>query len=132
MIRNRKLTLEQRIARLERMLQKNIKSRKFESSSDSANFTSAESRLFKNALKRRDDIQVITLSADPDTDSWYVVVSDQDGDNETSFGVYKFADGHVEAWQGDRSRYSTSYDSVRECAEDIAPYDSDLYGDVKW
>ena len=129
---NRKLTLEQRIARLEKALHTNVKTRRFESDNRSANFTSAEARLFKNTLDRRDDISVIECSADPDTDSWFVVVADLDGDNETDFSVYKFADGHVEAWQDDRSRNSKSYNSVRDCANDLEPYDSSLYGDAEW
>jgi len=129
MDKNRKLTLEQRITRLEKLLKLNRGTRKFEQSYETSDFTAAEVKRFCKALNMRSDISVIKCAANPDVDSWFVVIADSDGDNETDFGIYKYADGHIEAWRDDRSRYSTSYNSVEECAEDIGPYDTSLWGD---
>ena len=102
---------------------------KFEQSYEEDVFTADEARRFRRALNMRSGISVIKCVADPNSDSWYVLIADSDGDNETSFGIYKYADGHIEAWRDDRSRYSTSYNSIEECAEDIEPYDTSLWGD---
>lgn len=126
---SRKLTLEERISRLERALAPTRKSRKFERSNEQVAFTADETRRFKNILKRRNDISVIKCYADPNDKDWYVVLSDDDGHDSTSYGIYKYADGHIEAWRSDRARYATAFDSVDECAENIMHYDPSLYGD---
>ena len=71
-LESRKLTLEDRIARLERALAPNRKQRKFERTNEQVAFTADEARRFKNILKRRDDISVVELSADPNDEDWYV------------------------------------------------------------
>ena len=124
---SRKLTLEERINRLERALTSNRKSRKFESKEFGV-FTADEARRFMNMLNRRSDISVAESSVSPNTDTWFVVIADEDGDNETSFDIYKL-DDHVEAWMDGRSRYAQVFSSVEECADEILPYDTGLWGD---
>jgi hypothetical protein len=129
MIKNRKLTLEQRITRLENALKANRRgTRKFEQSYETSDFTAAETKLFCKTLNMRSDISVIKCAANFNIDDT-VVIADPDGDNETYFSIHKYDDGRIEAWRDDRSRYSTSYNSIEECAKDIEPYDTSLWGD---
>ena len=119
----RKLTLEQRINRLEKLLSSNRRSRKFESNANFENFTAEEAREFARILKNRSDIAVEQCSVAPNTDTWFVVITDEDGDYVTNFGIYKI-NGHIEAWKDDRSRYAQVFNSVAECASSI-DYDYD-------
>lgn len=119
----RKLTLEQRINRLEKLLSSNRRSRKFESNANFENFTVEEAREFARILKNRSDIAVEQCSVTPNTDTWFVVITDEDGDYVTNFGIYKI-NGHIEAWKDDRSRYAQVFNSVAECASSI-DYDYD-------
>ena len=124
----RKLTLEQRIARLERLTSSNRKSCKFESS-DELKFTAVEARNFVRALNNRNDIKVVECSVEPNTDSFYVAIADEDGYNETTFDIYKYSN-HVEAWRNGRASLSESFTDVLDCAENINIYDASLWGDT--
>lgn len=129
-LESRKLTLEDRIARLERALAPNRKQRKFERTNEQVAFTADEARRFKNILKHRGDISIVELSADPNDEDWYVEISDDEGGPDTtSYAIYKYTDGRIEAWRSGCARYSSEYASVDECAKHIMHYDPSLYGD---
>lgn len=110
-----KLTIEERISRLEHKLSSK---RKFEATDNFEVFTAEEARRFKKLLASRTDISLVDSSIIPNTDTWFVLIADDEGDYETPFGIYKI-NGHIEAWEDDRSRYAQVFSSLEECADEL-------------
>lgn len=109
------LTIEERISRLERKLSSKCK---FEGTNKFEIFTAEEARIFKKLLNSRTDISLVDSSIIPNTDTWFVLIADDEGDYETTFGIYKI-NGHIEAWEDDRARYAQVFSSLEECADEL-------------
>lgn len=120
MIRNRKLTLEQRIARLEKLLKSNVRSvnRKNES----------ESAMMANQLKRLLEQEGVYEPVVTPTGYWQVMVElDWDYFGTGEFDITKEEDGyHVR----DDNMKDVLFQTLPEVAEFIAEIDEETLADL--
>lgn len=119
MIRN-KLTLEQRINRLEKFI-----TNKFEAVNSYGHFTRTDVKPFIDALNNRDDILVLDYDTPVNSDTWKVTISNIDGTDKTFFDVYMMSDGTVTVWDGNHAFNpinSKRFRSVTSCANRLVPY----------
>lgn len=120
MIRNRKLTLEQRIARLEKLLKSNVRSvnRKNES----------ESAMMANQLKKLLEQEGVYEPVVTPTGNWQVMVElDWDYFGTGEFDITKEDDGyHVR----DDNMKDVLFQTLHEVAEFIAEIDEETLADL--